>query len=162
GTRKGMQNAAAMSALGLPATLDGWDGYPAARERLYDLFRAARAHPVVLTGDSHSFWSNELWDEGRKTRVAAEFGATAVTSPGFGERLTHLPLNDAFVKRNPEVKFIDAASKGFVLLTLTPTDATAKMVAVSTVAATDFTTTVLKTFAVAPTADGGVGPLREL
>jgi len=161
GTRKGMQNAAAMSALGLPASLDGWDGYPAARERLYDLFKAAKAHPLVLSGDSHSFWSNELWDDGRTTRVAAEFGATAVTSPGFGERLSHLPLNAAFVKRNPEVKFIDAAAKGFVLLTLTRTEARGEMIAVSTIHDEAYAAAPLKTFAVTPADGAGVGPLRE-
>lgn len=162
GTRQAMQKAAAMSALGLPATLDGWDGYPAARERLYDMFKAANAHPVVLSGDSHAFWSNELWDDAHKTRVAAEFGATSVTSPGFGERMTDLPLNDAFVKRNVEVKFVDAAAKGFVLLTVAHDEVKADLIAVSTIYEPAYTTRTLKTFTVKPAAGAGVEALIEV
>jgi alkaline phosphatase D len=40
---------------------DGWDGYPAARQRLLDLFaQRVCANPVVLGGDVHSFWVADL------------------------------------------------------------------------------------------------------
>src|SRR3546814_6756492 len=47
----------------LPFYPDTWDGYPWARERLYDLSRRAGAGDLIfLTGDSHSFWANSLKD----------------------------------------------------------------------------------------------------
>jgi hypothetical protein len=80
-----------------PANLDAWDGYPADRARVYDIFKAGKARPIVLAGDSHAFWANELWDDAGTARVAAEFGVTSVTSPGYGDYLPGAPLDQAYV-----------------------------------------------------------------
>ncbi len=138
----------AKTKLDLPFGLDSWDGYPAARERFYGLIRAAKAHTVVLSGDSHLAWVNDLHDdEGR--RVAAEFGATALTSGGYGDSLPPgTPLGEAFVKRNSEVLFVEAFHKGFVLTTVTPTAVTGELIGVSTVSSLDYETRVLKTYRV--------------
>ena len=159
--RAPVQQSSVLSALGLPLGLDMWDGYPVARERVYDMFKAANANAVVLAGDSHSFWANELWDDGRRNRVAAEFGTTGITSPGFSDILPGLPLGEAFVQRNPEVKYANSAAKGFVLLTLTRDKARADMITVSTILETDYTTATVKTFTVARENGIGVGPVVE-
>jgi alkaline phosphatase D len=74
-----VEGALAAYKAGLPYKTDTWDGYPAARERLYAAFRAAGAHPIVLSGDSHAFWANDLYDEGGRL-VASEFGTSAITA----------------------------------------------------------------------------------
>ena len=52
----------------LPFYTDTWDGYPAAREAFYDLCKDAGATDLLfLTGDSHSFWMNQLFDDERDT-----------------------------------------------------------------------------------------------
>mgnify|MGYP006147630949 CR=1 FL=1 len=56
----------------MPFNLDSWDGYPAGRERLYQTFRTAGVQPIVLAGDSHAFWVNELYDNAGQQR-AVEF-----------------------------------------------------------------------------------------
>jgi alkaline phosphatase D len=49
------------STLGLPTNLDAWDGYPAAREWLYDALRRENAEGlIVVTGDTHTWWANNL------------------------------------------------------------------------------------------------------
>ncbi len=159
--RERIQQGVALSALGLPYNLDAWDGYPADRERLYDLFKSAGAHPIVLSGDSHSFWANELFDDAGAKRVAVEFGATGITSPGYGDILPGVPLGQAFAARNKEVKFADPGAKGFVLLTLEHGKATSEMIAVSTIVEPAYTTRVLKRFVVTPTEGGGVEALAE-
>lgn len=147
------------AALGLPVGLDMWDGYPADRERLYGLIAQSGARPVVLSGDSHSFWANELHDASGR-RVACEFGTTGITSPGAGEIIPGLNAGDLIAKANPEVIFNDQVSKGFVLLTLTRTEARGDMVAVSTITSPEFTTRVVKSFRATP--DGaGVSALSE-
>lgn len=149
----------AANALGLPAGLDMWDGYPANRERLFGLFRQAGARPIVVTGDSHSFWANELHDEAGR-RVACEFGTTGITSPGAGELSPGINAGDLIAKANQDVVFNDQMSKGYVLLTLTRTEARADMVAVSTITSRTFTTRVVKSFRATP--DGkGVSALSE-
>jgi alkaline phosphatase D len=65
---------------------DGWDGYPAARQRLLD---AVAASPVrdtlVVSGDVHSFWASDLkrdfYAAGLPT-LATEFVGGSVTSQG--------------------------------------------------------------------------------
>jgi len=145
--------------LGLPAGLDMWDGYPADRERLYGLFAKAGARPIVLSGDSHSFWANELHDAAGK-RVACEFGTTGITSPGAGELTPGINAGDLIAKANKEVVFNDQMSQGYVLLTLTRTEAKGDMVAVSTIVAKDFTTKVVKSFKVTPEGTG-ISGLKE-
>ncbi len=151
----------AMSAFDIPSNLDAWDGYPVDRQRVYDIFKASQATPIVLAGDSHMFWANELWDDAGSTRVAAEFGATSVTSPGYGDIMPGAPIGEAFVQRNKEVKYAHPSAKGFVLLTLEKGKATGELIAVSTILSTDYTTSVLKTFVVTPADGGGVKALSE-
>ncbi|ADG09031.1 alkaline phosphatase [Caulobacter segnis] len=150
-----------MSAYDIPSNLDAWDGYPADRQRVYDIFTAAKAQPIVLAGDSHMFWVNELWNDAGDKRVAAEFGATSITSPGYGDILPGAPIGEAFVQRNKEVRYSHGSAKGFVLLTLERGKATGELVTVSTILDPKYETSVLKRFVVTPAADGGVEALKE-
>jgi alkaline phosphatase D len=135
--------------LGLPVMLDMWDGYPADRERLYDLAREAGARPIVLAGDSHAFWASDLHDAAGR-RIACEFGASGITSPGAGEVAPGVNFRDLIAKASPEVTFCDQVSRGFVRLTLKEAEARADIVAVSTVDSNTFTTRIVKSFRTRP------------
>lgn len=152
----------ANAALGLPWGTDMWDGYPADRQRLYGLIEKARANAIVLSGDSHAFWANELYNaETGGKRVAVEFGATAITSPGPGESIAPLPLGEAFARHNREVLFNNQTAKGFVLLTLTHSEATAQLMAVSSVRERAFTTRPIASYRATP-GPGGVSGLKAV
>jgi alkaline phosphatase D len=73
---------------------DTWGGYPAARERLLRAVTERAANrTVVLTGDIHSSWVNELRsDFSRPDRptVAAEFVGTSISSGGDGGAAGHV------------------------------------------------------------------------
>ncbi|HEY8618173.1 alkaline phosphatase D family protein [Phenylobacterium sp.] len=144
---------AEIAALGVPVALDMWDGYPLDRERLYGLFRQAKARPVVLSGDSHSFWANELHDDSGR-RVACEFGTTSITSPGAGELAPGLDWGEVVARANKEVRYNNQTAHGFVLLTLTRNEARADMVAVSTIHDRRFKTRAVKTFRAKPEGQG--------
>ena len=144
-------------AYGVPYDLDDWDGYPAARERLYAICRAAGARPVVISGDSHAFWANDLHDAEARP-VGVEFGATSITSPGICDIAPVLPVNQLIEDANPHVKFCDHGAKGFVLLTLTREAAVGELMAVSTIQAKPYGVRALKRFRV----DAKGGGLREL
>ncbi|KRA66585.1 alkaline phosphatase [Caulobacter sp. Root655] len=158
---KAVEQGRSLSALDVPGNLDAWDGYPADRARVYDIFKAGKARPIVLAGDSHAFWANELWDDAGTSRVAAEFGVTSVTSPGYSDYLPGAPISAAYVARNKEVKFTDQGAKGFLLLTLEHGRATGELIAVSTILAPTYDTRVLKRFVVTPGDGGGVKALAE-
>ena len=139
--------AQASYAAGLPFGLDAWDGFPFARERLYQSFRRAGTRPIVLSGDSHAFWANQLADgEGRA--VAAELGTTAITSPSIGDAMPGVPVGQLLANANPEVLWCDQHAKGYVLLTLTPERARAEYRAVSTVLAKTWTERTVATYEV--------------
>lgn len=143
--RKRLQDAQAGYAAGLPFNLDSWDGYPPARERLYASFVRAGSRPIVLSGDSHAAWANDLRDDAG-TLVAAEFGATAITSPSYGSLLPG--LGTVIAAANSEVVYCDQDSKGYTLLTLTRDAATAEFVTVSTVLAKPFARKIAATYRV--------------
>ncbi|RDE07256.1 alkaline phosphatase D family protein [Sphingomonas aracearum] len=132
---------------GLPFNLDSWDGYPPARERLYESFRRAGSRPIVLSGDSHAFWANALADaQGRP--VASEFGTSGITSPSNGDSLPGLPLGALLEAAGEEVVFCDQNAKGFIVLTLTPERAVADYRAVSTILEKAHTVSTLARFEV--------------
>ncbi|MBX7514066.1 alkaline phosphatase D family protein [Qipengyuania sp. GH38] len=115
------------SRAGLPLNMDAWDGYPAARARLYEAALAADANLVSLAGDTHNAWAFDLAHEGEK--VGVEFGGQSVTSPGFEGYLPQLAPGDvsaAMVARNPELKWMDASRRGYMAVELTPTRATSE------------------------------------
>ncbi len=157
--RKPVAQLSALGAFGLPYNLDAWDGYPVDRERVLGACKAAGAHPLVLAGDSHAYWANELHDAGGAL-VAAEFGTTGVTSPGAGDVIKGVPLNQGFEEKNAEVVFTDHSAKGYILLTLTKAEAKAEFMAVSTIQSETYTAAAMRTFTVTPVAGGGVSGLK--
>jgi alkaline phosphatase D len=61
---------------------DGWDGYPAARQRILDAISATRlSNPVFIGGDIHSFWTTDLkadFDNPSSATIATEFVGTSI------------------------------------------------------------------------------------
>ncbi|AYG95790.1 alkaline phosphatase [Brevundimonas naejangsanensis] len=112
--------------LGLPINLDAWDGYPAARLRLYDAARRSGANLAVLSGDTHMFWGNRLHDPRDDSFIGVEFGVGSVTSPGGYETISPDPriyeiAETALVARNPDVRFAHVRDHGFLIVEITRT-----------------------------------------
>ncbi|MGW2085595.1 alkaline phosphatase D family protein [Streptomyces sp. NPDC001880] len=100
--------------------LDQWDGYPAARSRILDfLDRKRPTNPVVLSGDWHSAWVNDLkkdFADPSSRTIATEFVGTSISSGAGGwdaDVRTGLPAN-------PHVKFYDGTYRGYTLCDITP------------------------------------------
>ncbi|CAN5303425.1 alkaline phosphatase [soil metagenome] len=146
----------------LPFELDSWNGYPAARERVYDAVKTAgpAANALVISGDSHAFWGCELHDEAG-LRVATELGSSSVTSPSLGDQAGGVQIGAVFTAQNKEVKFCDQLAKGYMRLTLTPGEAKTEMIAVPHLVRTTDAKT-LATFRVRPTKTLGSGPLERV
>ncbi|UAB78562.1 alkaline phosphatase D family protein [Erythrobacter sp. SCSIO 43205] len=118
--------AAAMAAeAGVPLNMDAWDGYPAARTRVFEAARKVDANLVVLAGDTHNAWAFDLAHEGEA--VGVEFGTSSVSSPGFESYLASLPpavLEGALVSSNDELKWADTSQRGYMMVEMTPEAAT--------------------------------------
>lgn len=115
--------------LGLPINLDAWDGYPAARLRLYDAVRRSGANLAVLSGDTHMFWGNRLHDPRDEGFIGVEFGTGSVTSPGGYETISPDPriyeiAEKALTAKNPDVRFAHVRDHGFLVVEITRTTLT--------------------------------------
>ncbi len=135
---------------------DDWNGYPAARKRLLTHLRdAAIRNPVVIGGDIHSFWANDLKLDSTDPRapvIATEFVGTSITS--FG------PPYDTFIQwmpDNPHVHFFESRRRGYVAVDLAPERMEVAMRVVSDVTDPKATIATLKNFVVE---NGRAGPLE--
>jgi alkaline phosphatase D len=101
--------------------MDKWDGYVAARERLYSrLSEAKTPNPIVLSGDVHTHWGADLkqdFGNPRSPTVGVEFTNTSISSDGDGadtqgdwERIR---------PDNPHIKY-HSARRGYIACTVTP------------------------------------------
>ena len=119
---------------GLPSNLDAWDGYPAARERLFVLLTAHATNPISLAGDTHNGWAFNLTNQ-KGQAVGVEWGTPGVSSPGL-ENYVPLPPEQmqALLKgASPELVACDTSQRGWTEVTLTPEAATAQWRFVSSV-----------------------------
>lgn len=135
------------TALGLPWNLDAWDGYVAARERLYAAAAAAGARLVTLSGDTHTAYANDLFDMGGARR-GVEFACTSISSPGMGAYVKAVPdLGQLIADANPEVVWHDPFGHGYTLVRLSTGEARGTYRKVSDIHTSAFTTETAASYA---------------
>lgn len=102
-------------------SMDQWPGYEFERRRVLKHFHDQQIkNPVVLTGDIHKHWANELiadFDQLDSKVVGTEFVGTSLSSSGDG---TEQPNgHDQILSENPFVKFFNG-ERGYVSHEITP------------------------------------------
>ncbi len=112
---------------GVTRSMDQWSGYDVARARLIQFLADSRVrNPVVLTGDIHSNWVNDLlvdFDRPDSPVVATEFVGTSISSGGDGG--PNRDYADGVMRDNPFVR-LHNAQRGYVVCDLTPTQFSAR------------------------------------
>lgn len=103
---------------GIPVNTDQWDGYPIERN---NLLNAAMINGVdnlvVLTGDIHTSWANDIplgnYNPSTGANSAGvEFVVTSITSAGFPFSVGAGLIQSA----NPHMKWIDLTKHGYLIL----------------------------------------------
>jgi alkaline phosphatase D len=115
-----VEQGALAAKIGLPTSLDSWDGYPAARARALAAAQKGNADLVVLTGDTHNGWAFDLSHGGKAAGV--EFGGQSVSSPGLEKAFTGATADmiaRALVATNPSLRWADAGRRGYMTVELT-------------------------------------------
>ena len=116
----------------MPGTLfnlDQWHGYPESRTRLLEFVRTSGVRDVVvLTGDIHTSWANELvidpndpaqYDPATGAgAIAVELVTPGITSPGLPPE--YAAVVDSARQYNPHVRWVDLMRKGYLVLDVVP------------------------------------------
>jgi len=101
-------------------SMDQWPGYAAERRNLVKFLEERRVpNPVILTGDIHSHWANEVRLDDRNTDtpiVATEFVGTSISSGG---KPKNTGSHSELLAHNPCVRF-HSTERGYVQCTVSP------------------------------------------
>jgi alkaline phosphatase D len=115
--------------LAAPYNLDAWDGYQYEREVVLATARQLDRNLVVLAGDTHNAWANNLRDvEGRQ--IGVEFATASVTSPGL-EGYLGLPAEmipqaeQGIGLLVDDLEYLNISQRGYMLVTFTSEEARA-------------------------------------
>jgi alkaline phosphatase D len=140
----------------IPYNLDAWDGHAVARETVLGTALSLKKNLVVLSGDTHNAWANELNDR-LGNPVGVEFATSSVTSPGFEAYLPNenpAVLAGALQQLISPLKYCDTSRRGYMVITATREACQADWVHVDTIAQHAFVATTDKSLKVLA---GGAG-----
>ena len=130
---------------GRRAWTDGWDGYPAARERLLKSMQQVR-NPIVIGGDVHSFNICDLkldFDDPKAPTVASEFVGTSITSQSWPpERILQ------YLPDNPHLLYSNSRYRGYTRMEVTPSLLKADLRGLENVRVRDAACSTIATFVV--------------
>ena len=94
---------------------DGWDGYPAERQRVLAAIASSRVrNPVLLGGDVHANWVCDVkrdFGDPRAPVIATEFCGTSITSASNSDAAHTARLAAA----NPHVRLADSDKRGYLI-----------------------------------------------
>ena len=128
----------------LPYNLDAWDGYAYEREVLFGSAQALGKNLVVVAGDTHNAWANNLKTlDGRS--VGVEFATSSVTSPGLEDYLS-LPDDAQTIGSSElgittlidELKYLNINQRGYMTVTFTQSESQADWHFVDTIKDTSY------------------------
>lgn len=138
---------------------DGWDGYPAARDRLLASLQKHRPrNTVFIGGDIHqNYVCRVLADFNRpaSATLASEFCGTSISSRSN----TTQDKVDGVAHRNPHVLLANCEHRGYVLVDVTPSTWTTQLRVLDDVTRRDASISTLARFVVE---DGHPGPVRDV
>jgi alkaline phosphatase D len=136
----------------IPFELGNWNSFEAAREKVLAAARSMDKNLVVLSGDSHNAWADNLTDASGQS-VGVEFGVPSVTSTGLEIAHTDVTrqfLADSFVRMMPDLKYAETSHRGYLVVTVTPQATQTDFVFVSSVLQNSFDSNVPRTLRTLP------------
>lgn len=100
--------------------LDAWDGYPAQREKIFELIKTENKNFISIAGDSHNGWFNKLTDDNNDL-IGYEFGTPSVTSYGLEYFLSPIPpleIKNVFENIPQYTEWIQPKNRGYLILSI--------------------------------------------
>ncbi len=129
----------------MPINKDSWDGYRYERSQLLTYINNNVNNAVVLTGDIHTAWANDLpvdienyTSSTGAGSACVEFITPAITSAAFP--YATYGLGPVILKyTNPWIKYADIEKKGYVIIDITKTRTQCDFFFINKIDAQDFT-----------------------
>ncbi|GGZ37656.1 alkaline phosphatase D family protein [Shewanella chilikensis] len=127
----------------IPYNLDAWDGYAYEREVVLATARASGKNLVVIAGDTHNAWANDLKDKDGNM-VGVEFATSSVSSPGLEYYLNlppeQIPATEAaVVGLVDDLKYANLLNRGYMTLTFSSEEVVSEWFYVDSILSKDFT-----------------------
>ncbi|WP_334141460.1 alkaline phosphatase D family protein [Rhabdothermincola sp.] len=132
-------------AIGTARNMDQWDGYPAARERVWSVLRDV-PNPVIVAGDIHlgavAVLHRDLEDP------TTEAVGVELVGPPISSRFTAAPpaVVEAVVGGLPWFEYVNASDRGYLIVELTEQELQARYRVVSTTSVPTATVTTDHTY----------------
>ncbi|WP_353104946.1 alkaline phosphatase D family protein [Psychrobacter sp. AH5] len=133
----------------IPYNIDAWDGYGSARERVLTTAKSLNKNLVVLAGDTHNAWANNLTTNDG-TAVGVEFATSSVSSPGFEEYIPNPPaqVKAVLTQLIPGLEYINPSDRGYMAITVTPESCQSEWIFVSDILQQTYSSRVEQTLKV--------------
>lgn len=146
------QEKAILAAPSIPYNLDAWDGYAVAREAIFTMSKNLQKNLVVLAGDTHNAWANNLVNANNEA-IGVEFATSSVTSPGLEYYLPNvspqqLAKGMPMLVKSGTLKWCDPSQRGYMILTVTPSSCRSDWVFVSDILQPTYSSTIGKSMQV--------------
>ncbi|MDS1310984.1 alkaline phosphatase D family protein [Marinobacter xiaoshiensis] len=125
-----------------PYNLDAWDGYQYEREVVLGTAKKLNRNLVVLAGDTHNAWANNLKDI-YGDQIGVEFAAPSVSSPGLEEYLELEETQIAGAEQGisllaDDLDYLNINQRGYMLVTFTAQEARADWYFVDTIKSREY------------------------
>lgn len=128
----------------IPYNLDAWDGYAVERETILETALSMDKNLIVLAGDTHNAWANNLKTL-NGTPVGVEFATASVTSPGletfFGITNTASAIQVEFALTTliDDLSYLNVADRGYLVARFTREAASAEWIHIDSVKNSNYT-----------------------
>jgi len=121
----------------VPYNLDAWDGYQHERDVIFNTAQTADSNLVVLAGDTHNAWANDLRSN-VGDNIGVEFATASVSSPGLEDFLaldaiSAQQFEGALSFLIDDLKYANFYDRGLMLMTFTATEVQADWLYVNTI-----------------------------
>ncbi|MFW7381511.1 MAG: alkaline phosphatase D family protein [Oligoflexus sp.] len=114
----------------LPYNLDAWDAFATERQKILEIAGKTNSNLIVLAGDTHNAWANNLVDD-NGLACGVEFATASVSSPGLEEYLglssAEIPAAEAqLVGLIDQLQYANISDRGFLIVEFTADEAKAE------------------------------------
>ena len=126
----GFRLAQASGMTNTPWNSDTWDGFETEREKVLQIFQQSTNNAVVVAGDSHNAFAQQL-STAEGVPVAVEYDTAAVTSTGLEERAAPFAqflqasgydaVEHSVLAANSHIKYANIKDRGFMMFEVTRT-----------------------------------------